>query len=1052
MRYLKPAYLIIFTLFFSLVTMQSRAQQYKFKEFGIDEGICHSFVYSVNQDANGFLWIATGEGLCRFDGISFIPVNKTDSLSNSFSTISFKDRDDNLWFGNDDGTVLTYNGKDFNQVTPADTVISSTIKGIMQDENGEMFFCLQNGAMLHQNASGNVGYIFKGLENKFISACQYLQKGYFLIASDQGLQIYQYQKTENAFQVVTSVSEVPGSSISCITRGKGDYYFLGTEGMGLFMMSMKDPTKGYDIIDLGEIYGLQDKNVQYIMEDDDLNLWVATFGNGVYRFVKSPKKGEAYSIVNYNEENGFASQLAKTIFQDREGNIWIGSFGSGLFRMVDESFMFLEFGGEGFTSNALSIVSDNNYYWIGTDNGLIRRDISTHDFLLFNEKQGLPRDDINALYDDGKNIWIGTAKNGIYLLDKQNLTIRERFSSENSIENAVNCLAGTEELVYAGTKGGVLTFDLKTGENELFSTLHGLPHNNIKDIFIGSGGKVWIATRMNGLYSFDTEQSYEISVNYELEFTCITEDDDGNLWAGTYGTGVFKFTSDSLFFFNEEKGLKSDYVYSLVKGFNGNIWAGHRLGLSQIHPVNGTIKQYGPEIGIVGDCNQNAVCQDNNGLLLFGTTEGVITYNYKKDEVIEVPPALNITSIMFSDEEKDFSKEILMPYGIYKMKIDFIGIHLNSPESVTYQYKLEGFDLEWHTTTSRTAIYSRIEDGEYRFLLKACTIDKVCTTEPVEMIVVIVKPPFWKTWWFITLSIIAILASIFSYIKYRERKQKQLQEYLQTELDLRTAEVVKQKEEIELKNRDITDSINYAQRIQASILPSPKMLQNSFQGAFVFYEPRDIVSGDFFWYDKIDDDNLIIVCADSTGHGVPGAFMSIIGTTLIKDITMKQKTTNPSEILLNLNNELQATLNQNTELEKSTDGMDMIVLKINVKSYQAQISSAMRPYITFRDGKQYYHKGSQVAVGGAFAEEKIYKLDEIQFKKGDMIYMFSDGYTDQFGGARNKKFKMLRLKELLNKIKDQPMDVQYEEVVNAFMDWKGKYAQVDDVLFMGIKI
>ena len=129
-----------------------------------------------------------------------------------------------------------------------------------------------------------------------------------------------------------------------------------------------------------------------------------------------------------------------------------------------------------------------------------------------------------------------------------------------------------------------------------------------------------------------------------------------------------------------------------------------------------------------------------------------------------------------------------------------------------------------------------------------------------------------------------VLATIFIIFKIRERNQKAIQEYLQRQLDERTREVVMQKEEIEIKNRDITDSINYAQRIQASILPPIKKLHDTFTGSFVFYQPRDIVSGDFYWYEKVGENKFMVVCADSTGHGVPGAFMSMIGTTLIKDI------------------------------------------------------------------------------------------------------------------------------------------------------------------------
>jgi serine phosphatase RsbU (regulator of sigma subunit) len=290
-------------------------------------------------------------------------------------------------------------------------------------------------------------------------------------------------------------------------------------------------------------------------------------------------------------------------------------------------------------------------------------------------------------------------------------------------------------------------------------------------------------------------------------------------------------------------------------------------------------------------------------------------------------------------------------------------------------------------------------------------------------------------------------------IKIRERRQKQIQEYLEQRLDERTREVVEQKEEIEIKNRDITDSINYAQRIQTSILPPIKRLQTNFSGSFIFYQPRDIVSGDFYWFDKIRDNKFVIVCADSTGHGVPGAFMSMIGTTLIKDICMRQDITAPSEILRELDAELRSTLNQNIDAEQSNDGMDIIVCEIDTRSNYLRYASAMRPMIVYRGGEQIYIKGSRSSVGGQYdKEDKVFKDEGVQLDKGDLIYMFSDGYPDQFGGSVGKKFKMVRLKNLLDDIHQKPMEEQYEYVKSTFMLWKEDFDQVDDVLFMGIKI
>jgi serine phosphatase RsbU (regulator of sigma subunit) len=510
--------------------------------------------------------------------------------------------------------------------------------------------------------------------------------------------------------------------------------------------------------------------------------------------------------------------------------------------------------------------------------------------------------------------------------------------------------------------------------------------------------------------------------------------------------------ADTLEYFSPDNGLKSSSCYSILNDRQGSIWVGHRLGLSKIDIEQGLVISMGTEAGINGDCQPNATAVSREGIAMFGTSEGLLMYDTRKERRNLTPPVTSITSVQIGDQEYDFSTPILLPYGVYKLRIEFIGINYTAPEKVSYQYRLEGYD-DWSDPTDIPYInYSRIEDGNYTFMLRACNSEGVCTDTPVEFSLR-VKLPFWKTWWFIGIAIFTLIFAVIFIIKYRERKAKLFQEMLQRKLDERTREVVMQKEEIEIKNKDITDSINYAQRIQASILPPISKLHDTFAGSFVFYQPRDIVSGDFYWYDMVDKDRFVIVCADSTGHGVPGAFMSMIGTTLIKDITLRQDVDSPASLLATLDMEIMEALNQNLEAERSNDGMDIIVSEVNLKSHKLRISSAMRPMIIYRGGEQIYVRGSRSSVGGQYEQEqKVFETNEYQLAKGDKVYMFSDGYPDQFGGPLGKKFKMVRLKNMLRDIHEKPMEEQYNYIKNNFEIWKEDTEQVDDVLFMGIEI
>jgi serine phosphatase RsbU (regulator of sigma subunit) len=278
-----------------------------------------------------------------------------------------------------------------------------------------------------------------------------------------------------------------------------------------------------------------------------------------------------------------------------------------------------------------------------------------------------------------------------------------------------------------------------------------------------------------------------------------------------------------------------------------------------------------------------------------------------------------------------------------------------------------------------------------------------------------------------------------------------MREHLEDLLRQRTSEVVRQKEEIEQQNLEITDSINYARRIQASILPDIAKLRQSFTDAFIIFIPRDIVSGDFYWFDKIGEERFILACADSTGHGVPGAFMSMIGSTLLQDIITRKNVTRPSEILSLLDEQIFSTLNRNIDVGVSNDGMDMVICEFNLKNRHVRFASAMRPVIMIMDGEPVYIKGNRSSVGGEAYVEKFFADQEYYLNEGDAIYLFSDGFPDQFGGDDGKKMKVARLKKLIEEIMPMSMDEQKDYITRFFYDWKGDHEQVDDILFMGIR-
>ena len=281
--------------------------------------------------------------------------------------------------------------------------------------------------------------------------------------------------------------------------------------------------------------------------------------------------------------------------------------------------------------------------------------------------------------------------------------------------------------------------------------------------------------------------------------------------------------------------------------------------------------------------------------------------------------------------------------------------------------------------------------------------------------------------------------------KANEKLEHQKKEILKqsTILENRNIEIVK-------KNKQIIESINYAKRIQTSILVPELNIQKALPNIFILYKPKDIVSGDFYWFTEIDN-KLIVSAIDCTGHGVPGAFMSMIGDSLLYQIVKDKKITEADKILNHLHKGIRNALNQ--EETKNQDGMDMALCVIDKKSKKIEFAGAKNPLIYIQNGELLQIKGDKRSIGGKQKEEeRIFKKHEVDVSKETMLYIFSDGYQDQFGGDKNRKFMIKRMKELLLQVHHKDLKEQKRILNLTIEQWMKDTKQLDDILLIGIKI
>jgi len=265
----------------------------------------------------------------------------------------------------------------------------------------------------------------------------------------------------------------------------------------------------------------------------------------------------------------------------------------------------------------------------------------------------------------------------------------------------------------------------------------------------------------------------------------------------------------------------------------------------------------------------------------------------------------------------------------------------------------------------------------------------------------------------------------------------------------RTKEIQIQKDIIQAKNQDITDSIMYAQKIQLAILTPKDHLKRLFPEHFILYLPKDIVSGDFYWLSE-KDDKIFLTAADCTGHGVPGAFMSMLGVTLLNEIIDRPNVKNAADVLNELRNNIIKQLHQRPD-NQSRDGMDMSLCIIDKRMKNINFAAAYNPLLMISNNELFEYKGNRMPVALHF-ENLPFEAVNINYKDGDKIYIFSDGYIDQFGGEKNRKFMISNFKKLIVAISDFPMKEQKKLLLDTHNQWKGDGHQIDDIIVFGIEL
>lgn len=1143
--------LVLLPFIFTNIYSQGTDPLLKLKHITVGQGLESNIINDLYQDEKGFVWIATNNGLQRFDGQDFKTYQKLHGdlgLQSSLINTVFEDNQKRVWIGTLNGGVTIYLPD--RNTAQTFTTSNSTIKGndiysITQDSLNRIWVGTSKGVELFNDSLQLItSQIYKGRVPKQIFS--------------SGIQSI-YIDSRSFIHFGTAIGEFYSCSFN-------DKDIIAEESFFF------DKEKYRDLYAWGKI--TLKSAVLDIAEDMHGNLWLATW-NGLFCL-------QTQTTENWdNLQNHYFDQIAisSLLFSD-EKTLYVGTWSHGLYIInletnAVEHLTQSSDNPDGLNFNdVLSLMkSKDGNIWIGTawegginilqpqNNKFKHFKISHHSVVKASNVVHAFEEDV---YD---HLYIGTRK-GIYKRN-DDLSYTKLIAKNDQLNYAIRSLKydSIRNILWIGTEGvGLVGYDMKTQTcsyyNVDYTRKNTISNSNIWDIQIDDKNRLWLGTWGGGVDCFNPEEN--TFVNYPVDTESFGQntalslkfDSAGTLWAATYGKGIAYLYKDSTEFSHKLLKSEGDYkgnglFYDVYIDKNQNVWAASLTsGVVFIDNSTDSISVYSSNNSEFGGCIESILEDDsgamwassnhsitvlpsslqqkkflpdngiqensfsisagykrNNGDLLIGHSNGYLEFSPHLLSTNTPDISVEITEISLNDKVlqpydeycKDSyltalpenTESIILPPNLNSFALKFTGFNFTSQYDDEFMFKLDGFDTDWRYTDEFTqkAIYTNIPSGDYVFRVK----EKHQSAENERKLYITIEKAFWEESWFYVLVFICIGLLVFGVIYLRTASLKRKNKRLKQMVAARTQKIVDQNRELEEKNEDlfvkserlkdyyqevlsqneeimaqrdtikekhelITASIDYAKKIQEAALPSHNTFSKQFPDGFVLYKPKDTVSGDFYFVFESSTQNILVV-ADCTGHGVPGALMSMLGISLLNEIMSHYSSFDASLVLHELRSKLISSLNQYEEDSILKDGMDMAICIFEKDMKTVQYAGANMPlYLHRNSGDLEIVKPNRMPVGYHIKQDEHFSNQVISLHEGDRLYLMSDGYVDQFGGPKGKKFKSSQLKKLIADFSNESMLEQKEIFDDTIIQWmthsinNETEEQIDDIIVLGVQV
>jgi len=1032
--------------------------------------------------------------------------SQKDYAANAQNWDVIQNDDHFLYFANNGG-ILEYNGESWSTLKMDDTP-----RAFAKNDSGRIFIGAKNEfGYIDYNELGKAIYVrisdpVDSLNFQDIWQVYCLGEHTYFVAAEYVF-IYYNGKIDvinvpNSAKVKTSVcigetlictfERESAEDVSSVLRGDKFIEIGNSQGITPKEIFIEDGKK-YVIDNLGLFHEFQQNGNYYqftAVPDRTLDIGVGfkinditikdklvvlgTSGNGVMIFTTKGKL-----IRTFMEKDGLENLEIRSVYFDQYDNLWICN-DNGI-NFIETSDAITSFDKDfGITSSTEDIQLTGDQLLLATHTDLFERVYDLNQKLYFEKLDvfGMELYQFKKFtFSDGSTYNLVVANDGVYYLDDQK---EKHLVAEIYAWDMFQSFTEPDR-IYVGLDGDGLGSILYKNGTLTYQGSYAGTSGAVRSV-VEFDGRIYYSVRSEGIHLLDTTKNQSQNVLKGLRVYADSTSDYQQYTLTIFDNKLYVGTSNGLYEVVDNKLVESslcNYLFAEEKLLVHRIFNDNEDRLWMVLFHNSSTPQEYSEIGYVSTSDDsivwisspfrqladdviNTIVRGKDGIFWFGGNTKIYAYNENYKARFDQPYRSFITQVSLNQDSAYFYNthyakilDHIITYDFNSIRFEFsCDAYLGGIEN-QYSYYLEGFETEWSKwKTNSTAEYQRLSEGDYVFHVKALNYYGHESEEVTFSFTIL--PPWYRTIWAYIVYVLLFILLIYVIIRLAIRRVKQQKEELEKIVQERTHEIAEQnhllehqKAEIEEKTNDILDSIKYAKRIQNTILPGEDKLSKIFDhDHFVLYKPKDIVSGDFYWAARFENKS-IFSAIDCTGHGVPGAFVSIVGFNALNRTVNEFKLRQPAAILDKLTELVVDTFSQSESNIK--DGMDIGLCSIDNDTLKLEFSGANNPCVIVRNGEAIELKPDKQPIG-EFELRKPFTNHDFQLQKGDCVFVLTDGYADQFGGSKGKKLKFKNLRDLLIEISTLDVKTQLKKLDDSFMEWKGDYEQLDDVCLFGVRI